>query len=136
VEVLAFPKTYEECQAVLENDRAVLVTGRLEIEEERVRITAASVAPLHSLRESRADAVQVRLDAGELDDELVARLREAIEAHRGEVQLYFEVARRGSYSLVAKAEPSLRVSPSRGLTRDLEALVGSGRVRYRPRVPR
>ena len=132
VEVLVFPNTYEQCHKILENDHAVLVTGRLEIEDDRVRITAASVAPLQALRESRADAVEVRIEAAELDDDLVRKLRAAIAAHRGEVQLYFQVARRGTYSLVARAESSLRVSPSRDLTRDVEAVVGSGRVRYRP----
>jgi DNA polymerase-3 subunit alpha len=137
VEVLVFPKTYEACQKTLDNDRAVLVKGRLESDEDRVKITASSVAPMESLREANANAVQVRLEAGELDDALVDRLRGAVSAHRGEVQLYFEVARRGSYSLVAKAEPAMRVCPSTGLTRDLEAVVGTGRVRYKgPRPSR
>jgi DNA polymerase-3 subunit alpha len=135
VEVLVFPAAYEQHHKSLENDRAVLVAGRLEIEDDRVRIAASSVVPLQALRESRADAVEVKLEAEKLDDDLVTRLREAIAAHRGEVELYFEVARRGAYRLVARAGASVRVSPSRELTRDLEAVLGSGRVRYRPGAP-
>jgi len=133
VEVLVFPKTYEGCQKYLENDRAILLSGKLETDEDRVRIVASSVAPLEALRESRADAVQVRLEAADLDADLVTRLREAVAAHHGEAQLFLEVARHGSFRLVAKAEPALRVTPSQSLTRDLEAVVGSGRVRYRAR---
>jgi hypothetical protein len=94
------------------------------------------VTPLEALREARADAVQVRLEAADLDADLVERLRSAVAAHHGDVQLFLEVARLGCYRLVAKAEPALRVTPSRALTRDLEAVVGSGRVRYRPRQAR
>ena len=136
VEVLIFPKTYEGCQKYLENDRPVLVAGKLETDEDRIRIIASSVTPLEALRETRADAVQVRLEASELDEDLVARLRSTVAAHHGDTQLFLEVDRRGSYRLVVKAEPALRVTPSPALTRDLEAVVGSGRVRYRARQVR
>ena len=136
VEVLIFPKTYEGCQKYLENDRPVLVAGKLETDEDRIRIIASSVTPLEALRETRADAVQVRLEASELDENLVARLRSTVAAHHGDTQLFLEVDRRGSYRLVVKAEPALRVTPSPALTRDLEAVVGSGRVRYRARQVR
>jgi hypothetical protein len=57
-----------------------------------------------------------------------------VEAHRGDVQLYFEIARPGAFQLLARAETQLRVSPSRELTRELESLVGSDRVKYRPKA--
>jgi len=136
VDVLVFPKTYDGCQKVLDNDRAVLVTGRLDVDEDRVRVVADGVTVLDEVREARAEAVQVRVDTGELDDDLVERLRRAIEAHRGEVQLYVEVARPGAYRMLLRAEPTMRVTPSRAFTRDLEAVVGPGRVRYVARQDR
>ena len=69
VEVLVFPKAFEQFQALLENDRAVLVTGRVESEEGRVRLSADEVASLDDLRERKAEAVQIRLEAAELDDD-------------------------------------------------------------------
>ena len=136
IEVLAFPKAFEQFQALLENDRAVLITGRVASDEGRVRLTADEAVSLDDLREKRAEAVQVRLDAVELDDEMVLRLRRAIEAHRGEVSLYLEVVRPGDFRLVARAEASLRVNPSRQLSAALEDAVGPGRVRYRTRAQR
>jgi hypothetical protein len=121
---------------VLENDRAVLVTGRADFEEERARIRADAVHRLEGLLERSADAVQVRLDSGELDDELAGRLRKAIEGCRGDKHLYLEIVRTGNWRLLARAEPGLRVAPSEALTKALEAVVGPGRVRYRIRPPR
>ena len=80
VEVMIFPKAYEPFQHVLENDRAVLVTGRVDLEEERARIRADVVQRLDGLLERNAEAVQVRLDAGDLDAGLAGRLRKALEA--------------------------------------------------------
>jgi DNA polymerase-3 subunit alpha len=136
IEVLAFPKTFEQFQSLLENDRAVLVTGRVESDEGRVRLTADEIVALDDLREKKAEAVQIRLDAADIDDELIARLRSAVQGHRGEVALYLEVVRAGDFRLVARAEPTLRVSPSRRLSADLERILGPGRVRYRARVMR
>ena len=136
VEVLAFPKTFEQAQALLHNGRAVLVTGRVESEEGRVRLTADEVASLDDLREKRAEAVQVRVEAAEIDDQLLNDLRGAVEAHRGEAALYLEVVRPGSFRVVARAEPTLRVRPSKDLWADLERVVGPGRVRYRARMTR
>jgi DNA polymerase-3 subunit alpha len=136
IEVLAFPKAFEQFQALLENDRAVLITGRVASDDGRVRLTADEAVSLDDLREKKAEAVQIRLDAADLDEDLVLRLRRAVEAHRGEVSLYLEVVRPGDFRLVARAEASLRVNPSRQLSAALESAVGPGRVRYRARAQR
>jgi DNA polymerase III alpha subunit len=134
VEVLVFPKAYEQFEALLVDGAPLLVNGRLESGDERVSLTADALTPLEELRERRAEAVQVRLLAAELDTALIGKLRSAVEAHRGEVALFLEVGRPGDWRLVVRAEPSLRVAPSRAFTRDVEALLGPGRVRYRART--
>ena len=136
IEVLAFPKAFEQFQSLLENERAVLITGRVESDEGRVRLTVDEVVSLDDLREKKAEAVQVRLDAGDLDDDLIARLLHAVESHRGEVSLYLEVVRAGDFRVVARAEAALRVQPSRQLSAALEGAVGPGCVRYRARAQR
>jgi DNA polymerase-3 subunit alpha len=131
IEVLVFPKAYESCQAELKTDMAALVTGRLESDENRVRIIADSVCPLERLRERSIDAVQVRLDAAGLDDETVDRLRQTVEAHPGPADLFFEIDRPGTYQLIARADATLRVTASKEFSEALEGIVGPNRVRYR-----
>ena len=63
IEVLTFPKAYEQFQALIENDRAVLITGRVESDDGRVRLSADEVVSLDDLREKKAESVQIRLDA-------------------------------------------------------------------------
>jgi DNA polymerase-3 subunit alpha len=136
IEVLAFPKAYEQFQTLLENDRAVLITGRVESDDGRFRVSVDEVASLDDLREKKAESVQIRLDAAEVDDDLVARLRRAVEDHRGEVSVYLEIVRPGDFRLVARVEPTLRVTPSHRLSAALESVLGPGRVRYRARALR
>jgi hypothetical protein len=75
----------------------------------------------------------VKLDAIDLDERLVEELMQAVESHRGNARLYFEVARPGVYSLVALAESSLSVKASTDFTQKLKALVGPQRVHFRAR---
>ena len=134
IEVLVFPKAYESCQNMLEDDRATLITGKYDVNEERRRIMADTVCPLDELRERSADAVQLRLDAGDLDDDLLDRLREALEHHVGDTKLFLEVAHPGVFRLVALAESRYRVHPSAALTKELESVLGPDRVFYRASV--
>ena len=130
-----FPKAYASCQALLENDRVMLINGKLEVDEEHRRIIAEAVCPLDELIARRAESVVLHLDAGELTEEMVDRLLAAVEAHRGEAPLLLEVARAGDYRLQARARASFRVQPSQRLDRDLRAIVGPDRVRYRAKAP-
>jgi len=131
VDILVFPKCFEACQELLQPDRATMINGRVEIDEDRVRVIADGVAPLAELRERRVQSVQLRLDAASLDDEIVDKLRRTLEDHRGDAEVFFEVARLGEYRLIARAEPEVRVAPSERFADALEALIGPNRVRYR-----
>jgi DNA polymerase-3 subunit alpha len=134
IEVLVFPKCYAAHQNDLAEDRAAMVVGRVEVDEDRVRLIADAICPLERLRERQVDAVHVRLDALELDEPLIDRLMRTVESHRGNAELYFEIARHGVWRLVAQAESALRVAASRDFTRELEQLVGPNRVHYRARA--
>jgi DNA polymerase-3 subunit alpha len=134
IEALVFPKAYEACQDELQTDRAAMVTGRVESDEDRVRLIAESVCPLDQLRERQAEAVQVRVDAAVLDEETVEQLRKTVSAHPGPARLYIEVDHPGIYQLTLRAESALGVRASRELTRALESVVGPNRVRFRTKA--
>ena len=96
-------------------------------------IIGESVCPLDELLERRVDTVEITLEAVSLDEEIVRRLKGAVAANRGDAQLFFRVGKQDEYRLVALAESSCRVAPSRRLTRDVEDVIGPDRVRYRAR---
>jgi DNA polymerase-3 subunit alpha len=134
IEVLVFPKCYEQHQAILEQDRATMIVGRIESEEDRVRLIADNIQPMELLRERQVEAVQLRLDAADLDDAVVDRILRAVESHRGSAALFLEVASTGSYRLLARAESTIGVKASRDFTRALESVIGPNRVRYKTKA--
>jgi DNA polymerase-3 subunit alpha len=133
LEVLVFPKCYQAHHQELEPDRAAMIVGRVEIDDERIRLIADKIRPLDRVREGQAEAVQVALDAATLDDALVGQLLRAVESHRGDAVLSFLISREGDYRMVARAETALRVSPSASFLAEIESLLGPDRVRCRSR---
>ncbi|MGH9140674.1 MAG: DNA polymerase III subunit alpha, partial [Vicinamibacterales bacterium] len=59
VEIVVFPETYARSAAWIESGTLVLVRGKLERDEETVRILATEIAPLDSVRERLAREVAI-----------------------------------------------------------------------------
>jgi DNA polymerase-3 subunit alpha len=134
IEVLLFPKCYEVSQAQLEQDRPIMIIGKLESDEDRVRVIADSIQPLDNLRERQVEQVQIKINAADLDDDLVYRVLETLQAHRGSAKVLLEVVRTGSYSLLLRAEAAIGVKASKELTGALEALTGPNSVLYKTKA--
>ena len=65
VEVIAFPETYQRSAALIESGTLVLVRGKLERDDESVRVLASEIAPLDSVRERLAREVAIRRPHGQ-----------------------------------------------------------------------
>src|SRR5690606_21158000 len=63
IEVVAFPEAYRTYGHLLENDRMVLVKGKVERADESGKILAAEIAPLSALQEKLAREVTIRMTA-------------------------------------------------------------------------
>ena len=61
VEVIAFPKCTSARGALIETGTMVLVRGKLERDDESVRVLASEIAPIESVRERLAREVAIRL---------------------------------------------------------------------------
>jgi DNA polymerase-3 subunit alpha len=64
VEVLVFSRIFADHQALLVDDRAVLVQGRAENDGDRTRVLADGIVPLEGARELNAESATLRLPTG------------------------------------------------------------------------
>jgi DNA polymerase-3 subunit alpha len=133
VEIVVFPEAYQRAAAHIETGTLVLVRGKLERDEETVRILASEIAPLDSVRERIAREVAIHLkkpaDRGTLET-----LGEIFSRHRGDRKISFEVETgEGPNRIRVKVDVSsqIRVHPSSKLISDIEQVVGAGAVELR-----
>ena len=130
VEVIVFPETYARHRSLVEEDAPLLVTGTIEIDEDRRRLIAESLLDLREAEEKRAREVLLRLPEG-LDSGAAERVRDLLRERPGPCPVFIEVTRPASYRATLRAAGALKVSPSRDLTLALEGLLGKGTVRFR-----
>ncbi len=131
LEVVAFPETFRNFGHVMENDRMVLVRGKLEGGDDRPKILASEVKPLSSLAEtlSREVAISLRTPS-RTTFEAVA---DVLLRHRGDrrVRLDVEVRDLPRAMRVRADLAAVQVRPSEQLVADLERVCGVGTVKLR-----
>jgi DNA polymerase-3 subunit alpha len=133
VEVIAFPETYQRSASLIETGIMVLVRGKLERDDETVRILASEIAPIDSVRERLAREVAIHLRKP-ADRNTLETIGEIFSRHRGDRKVSFEVETgEPPNRLRVKVEVSsqIRVRPSPNLVAEIEQLVGAGSVEFR-----
>ena len=133
VEVIAFPEVYQRAGSLIEPGTMVLVRGKLERDDESVRVLASEITSIESVRErlTREVAIRLTVPAGR---SLFEALGEIFLRHRGDRRVSFEIDLPGDVKrLRVKAEVSsqIRVRPSPRLIAEVEQVVGPGTVSLR-----
>jgi DNA polymerase-3 subunit alpha len=133
VEIVVFPEAYARAAALIESGTLVLVRGKLERDDETVRILATEIAPLDSVRERLAREVAIHLTKP-ADRGMLESLGEIFSRHRGDRKVSFEVetGEPGSRLRVrVEVSSQIRVRPSPALISEVEQIVGTGSVELR-----
>jgi DNA polymerase-3 subunit alpha len=128
VEVIVFPSVYGACQELLEDDRPVLVQGKVQQDDKGVKILADTVIPAEQAEKLWTARIQLNIDAQRTDKEVLSELRDILRRHPGECQgvLRFVLAE-AVEATVAMAE-NWRLQPSESLSREVNGLLGYAAV--------
>jgi DNA polymerase-3 subunit alpha len=130
VEVIAWPNTYREHEAVIQGGEPVVVAGALELSEERCQVIADEVIPF---ARARADAIQqahVRVPLA-LGRDVLATLREVLAAHPGPCDAFLHLVRGDDTETVLALPTTLRVAASEQIVNAVEGVLGSGVMYFR-----
>jgi DNA polymerase-3 subunit alpha len=133
VEVIAFPEAYQRAAALIEVGTLLLVRGKLERDDENVRILASEISPLDSIRERLAREVAIHLRQP-ADRDTLESLGAIFLRHRGDRKISFEVETgTPPHRMRVRVDVSsqIRVRPSPALVAEVEELVGAGAVELR-----
>ena len=133
VEVVVFPEAYARAAPLIDSGTLVLVRGKLERDDETVRILATEIAALDSVRERLAREVSIHLKKP-ADRGMLESLGEVFSRHRGDRKVSFEVETgTPGNRLRVRVEVSsqIRVQPSTALISEVERIVGAGSVELR-----
>jgi len=126
VEVIAWPETYRRCEAAIESDEPVFVTGALEVSEERCQIIADEVTSLLDAREKSVKSVHFALRAERVNEEHLRSLRAALTQHRGACSAFLHLLLPNRLETVIALPSDLKVAPTERMVEDVERVLGNG----------
>ncbi|HZE88284.1 MAG TPA: OB-fold nucleic acid binding domain-containing protein, partial [Verrucomicrobiae bacterium] len=136
VEVIVFPDLFGRVQSIFTEEIPILVSGKAESDETRVRVIAEELIPLSNARASRTGSVHLRVPVGGVTEETIARLKGLLEGNRGECPVFLELTQPGAFALTLKADGAWSTNPSREMVTSVEEILGPGSVRLKARAGR
>jgi DNA polymerase-3 subunit alpha len=131
VEVVVFPEAFAKAAALLETGTMVVVKGRVEVDEDSVRMTATEVLHIDSMREKMSRELAVKLTSPPHGRATFEALADLFARHRGDRRVVLELelrARQPPLRLRAPLASQVRVQPSDQLATEVERICGAGTV--------
>jgi DNA polymerase-3 subunit alpha len=126
VPVTCFPRTWEECGAKIEDGAVLVCRAKLEERSEEPALLLEEALTVDEALARFAGCVVVRIGAE--DAHLLPSLRTVIEKHRGKSPLYLQVSGEDGATRRVRAGNDLAISISEEFARELDVLLGRGRV--------
>jgi DNA polymerase III subunit alpha len=123
VEVVFWPATYRAAHEVLAEDAVLVVTGRLEVRDEAVKLTANKVAR-PDLSEALGAPVLVAFAAEQCTADAVRRLHDVLAGHPGVVPVHLCVTGPDGSTRIYRLGDRLRVERRAGLFGELKSTFG------------
>ena len=132
LEVVVFPKTYERCAPLLVPDRLVLVTGKLDTDEETRRLMADAVRPIESLSGAVGRTLSIHLTTARHGRQTLQALAELFQVHRGPgpIRLQLDLTERTPPLRVRAHLTNVRIRASEHLAQAVERICGEGTVSW------
>ncbi len=130
IEILIFSKVLDKFNELINCGEPVMVTGKIEMEGGRPKkILANSLKSLKEVRRDAAAAIHIKLDSLGVDDDVIVKIKEVIERHKGNCPLYFHI-RDHNETKTIRAHSTFNIFPSDVFIEDITRLVGHDSVRY------
>ena len=131
VEVVIFPEAFAKSASVLEAGAMVVVKGKVELDEEAVRMMASEVLPIETMRQKMSRELSIKLTSPPHGRQTFEALADLFSRHRGDRRVVLELELRDQQPplrLRAPLAAAVRVKPSDQLASEVERICGVGTV--------
>jgi DNA polymerase-3 subunit alpha len=131
VEVVIFPEAYAKSASALVVGAMVVVKGKVELDEETIRMMASEVLPIDTMRRKMSRELSIKLTSPPHGRQTFEALADLFAQHRGDRRVVLELELRDQQPplrLRAGLAAQVRVRPSEQLASEVERICGVGTV--------
>jgi DNA polymerase-3 subunit alpha len=123
VKIVCWPEQFNKYKSLIQNDEAVLVKGKLELNDETdASIIVQEIIHLENAKAKAARAIIVRMSETSAVQQNLQKLNDLIGANSGNAQLFFEINTSSGFAVRLKPNQFFRVSASAALTGQIEMI--------------
>ncbi len=124
VETMVFPRTYVDYGHLLEDDRIVIIRGRVDKRDDQPKLMAQSIEVFDTERASASPPLRLDIRPNQLSDEVINRLKVVLVDHPGESPVVIHLGETKALRL----SDAFCVDTSNGLIPELRVLLGADSV--------
>jgi DNA polymerase-3 subunit alpha len=129
IKIVAWPDVFARSSGKLKDDAAVLVRGRLEIDDGgAASIISDDITPLENIRERSARSIVIHLRAGDLDHTMIETLHSILDANRGDGTVTFNLELEQGTIVRVRPNQFVRVKVTPELTNSISDAIANCRV--------
>jgi DNA polymerase-3 subunit alpha len=122
IEVFVFPKCMADYGALLDDDVLVVIRGRVDLRDDRLKLVCMEVQRPELTVEGGGD-LRISLPLNSLTDQVVDRLKRLLREHPGDAPVFLHVG-----DTVLRLPPEFNVDSRRGLVGELRVLLGPNAI--------
>ena len=124
VETMVFPRSFADYGHLLEDDRIVIIRGRVDKRDDQPKLIVQGVEIFDAERATTASPLRLDVRPDQLSEDLIGRLKIVLSEHPGESQVFIHL----SDSKAVKLSNAYCVDTSNGLIPELRVLLGADAV--------
>lgn len=124
VEIVVFSSLYTQVADLLIADNALLVQGKLQKDENTVKILADTLVPMDKAEETWKTEIHIRLDMSRTERQLLVKLREMLNRHPGSCGVYLHLVDPDKTEATIELPETCQLEAGEKLKRDIDGLFG------------
>lgn len=133
IEAIVFSSVFAAARDLLVDDSPILIQGRIQKEENSVKLLADTVISMDKAEETWTASVHVNVDVSRAERETLLRLKEIFSRYPGTCDVYLHLKDPGRTETVVGLPDDCRIRAGAELYREINGLLGFGALETRCR---
>ncbi|MBL7661649.1 DNA polymerase III subunit alpha [bacterium] len=131
VDVIVWPDVYQKVHALLASEDPIIVTGRLDVTDERRQIIAQDIQSAVTLRDKTAKEALVRVSLERCSNERLQKLESLLKEFKGACPVKLILVSPKQSEVVVSLPEAIKIEPSEALCNKAEELFGEPVLHFR-----
>jgi DNA polymerase-3 subunit alpha len=134
VEVIVFPRTFEAYQRHLENDKIIIIAGKVDHKEDSSNILADKIMDVTEAMEMLTEEVTITLSSVGMTSERLSKLKTILGTHHGEVPVKLKLEKPKTFAVYINTGPDFKIKPGYEFYSEIDSLLGKNRYDIRSKA--